>query len=614
MARNKVNDLRRSAAVTTSGPGAIVDARAGSAPVSGVHTGLDSWDMEAPLSGALSNQKIYERRLLLKLGKNYFRLAPVLVKDTRISIDSPDLDKSLLLRRFPNWLQCPKCSLIKPANKWSTDPGMAYRFCPICTSNNPGRKKIFVLPVRLVVACTNGHLDDFPWNWWVKHKSACNRKMADLKLYSKGTGLGGFHLLCLSCGAERAMESAFNKSALSGLSCDGKRPWLESDDSDCTCSGESGNYRALQRGASNLYYPIFESALDIPPWTEPIQRLINDYWDNLVNIQDSDQRLAWIKMTHSIVESANRVGISAEDIAATFEIMKNQSKVSTNDEIRLDEFRVFNGLIPVTHAEFECHPFKIQDNLSKQVNIISRVARLREVRVLTGFTRIKPPQDEMKNGIARLSQHEKDWLPAVEIRGEGIFLSLNEKTVEEWETRTSVVNRCSELIENFRKDFLKRYPETSEIILPTPRFLLIHTLAHILMRQLTFECGYSSASLRERLYVGNRENGMIGLLIYTGTADSDGTLGGLQARATQSLIGNTLNIAVNTASWCSSDPICIEGSMAPFDMFSGASCHSCLLISETSCENFNKFLDRALIVGTPDDSSIGFFSQGFLDG
>jgi hypothetical protein len=102
---------------------------------------------------------------------------------------------------------------------------------------------------------------------------------------------------------------------------------------------------------------------------------------------------------------------------------------------------------------------------------------------------------------------------------------------------------------------------------------------------------------------------MSGVLIYTGTADSDGTLGGLQARAEEKLFQNTLVGAVKSSAWCSSDPICIEGSMSPREMHSGASCHSCLLVPETSCEEFNKFLDRALLIGTPEDSSIGFFPE-----
>ena len=212
-----------------------------------------------------------------------------------------------------------------------------------------------------------------------------------------------------------------------------------------------------------------------------------------------------------------------------------------------------------------------------------------------------------------LFRSPKNWLPAIEIRGEGVFFSLKPEALIEWSTRPNVVSRCSLMEKEYQEDYKKRYPEVVDLPKLSPRKLLIHSLSHVVMRQLTLECGYSSASLRERLYVDELEVGMNGILIYTGTADSDGTLGGLQARAEEKLFQNTLEGAIKSSNWCSSDPICIEGSMSPREMHSGASCHSCLLAPETSCEFFNKFLDRALLIGTPEDSSIGFFSEG-IDG
>lgn len=613
MSFNKVNDLRRSTTITTSGPGALVDARAGSAAVSGVHAGLEAWDTEAPLAGELEHQKIYERRLLSKLKKKYFRLPPVVLKDDFFNERKVGAGPSLLLRRFPNWLQCPKCSIIKPATKWSTDPGQAYRFCPTCTSASPGKKKIFVVPVRLVAACTKGHLDDFPWHWWVNHRPSCERKTSELKLYSKGTGLGNFHLKCLKCDAERSMESAFNKSALKGLKCEGRRPWLDTDDEHCSCNSENGDYRALQRGASNLFYPSFDSALDIPPWTEPIQNLLNDRWDDLLNIPDRAQRLMWVKLTQSIMDAAIRAGLTAEDIVDTFEKMQNQAVATSQDEIRLDEYRVFNSKISTNHREFEAYPSVPTGVLRNRIATLTRVARLREVRVLKGFTRIRPPQESQDAELSPLSVGKKEWLPAIEIRGEGVFFSLDSNALMTWSAQPNVVSRCSTLEKAFQEHYVKRYPEIVDIPKLSPKKLLVHSLSHVIMRQLTLECGYSSASLRERLYVDELEHGMNGILIYTGTADSDGTLGGLQARAEEKLFQNTLLGAIKSSNWCSSDPICIEGSMSPREMNSGASCHSCLLAPETSCELFNKFLDRALLIGTPEDSTLGFFSEG-IDG
>lgn len=608
MSFNEVNELRRSAAVMTSGPGAIVDARSGSAPVSGVHGGLESWDVEAPLAGQLSQQKIYERRLLAKLKVSYFRLPPVIASDpiSRKTMGGPDA--SLLLRRFPNWLQCSTCSIIKPATRWSTDPGQAYRFCSTCTSKNPGKSKEWAIPVRLVAACSKGHLDDFPWDWWVQHQPNCDAKNRELELYSKGMGLGAFQLRCRTCKRERSMESAFNKSALAGRKCNGRRPWLDSDDVDCDCTGENGEYRALQRGASNLYYPIFESALDIPPWTEPIQMILNDRWDDLADLTSREDRLAYIRFSRSILDAAAQAGFSAEDLIDAFESMQEQAGHAAMNEIRQDEFRVFDGLAPTRHQEFESYPHKCKGMLENYVETLTRVPRLREVRVLTGFTRIRPPQEGQRTESAPLATSSKNWLPAIEIRGEGIFLSLPRDKIAVWKKLPAVVSRTSQIEAAFQADYLKRAVDGQQAPRLTSTKILLHSLSHALMKQLTLECGYSSASLRERLYVDDEESMMAGLLIFTGTADSDGTLGGLQTRGEEYSFEETLRSAIRSSRWCSSDPICIEGNMSSREMHSGASCHSCLLAPETSCELFNKYLDRALLIGTPEDPQIGFFS------
>lgn len=607
MTHNDVGEVRRSAALMTFGPGSIVDMRAASAPISGVHCGLEEWDEEAPLSGALANQKIIERRLCYKLGKRYFRLPPVTEKKPHGSRKSGLKDFSLLIRRFPNWLQCPNCSRLKEATKWPQEPGFAYRYCPECTESRPGKNKVFAVPVRFVAACENGHLDDFPWNWWVRHASDCAQN--DLVLKSIGAGLAGLRLSCMKCKASRTMEHAFIKTALSGLKCKGQRPWLARDDESCENSGENGKYRVVQRGASNLYYPVFESALDIPPWTAPIQSILNDRWDDLENIEDDSQRLQYIKSTKAIMDAASRAGLSASDIASAFLEMQGLAKLINHDEIRLDEYRVLNSGIPNTHREFESRSSEIDGLIKPFLDKVTRVSRMREVRVLKGFTRIKPPSEDPSQSIAPLSVDPLEWLPAIEIRGEGIFISLNNKLLSEWEKRPDVVERVKKLDENFAENWKSSNPGIERTIFCSPRRVLIHTFSHAVISQLTLECGYSTASLRERMYIDDTSDGMCGVLIYTGTSDSDGTLGGLQARAESALMGGTILGALKYMEWCSSDPLCIHGELAIADTYSVASCHSCTLLPETSCESHNRFLDRGLLVGTPDNLELGYFSS-----
>ena len=160
MPNNMVGELRRSAVIMTYSPGAVADMRAeGGAPVSGVMTGLDDWDEYASLKNPnLKYQKIIERRLCKKLNKKYFRLPPVLEKDARNANGTPD-ESSLVLVRFPKWLQCPKCDSMRRVGQWGHDPGKSSRYCAKCTETQPGKKKVYVVPGRFIAACENGHLD-----------------------------------------------------------------------------------------------------------------------------------------------------------------------------------------------------------------------------------------------------------------------------------------------------------------------------------------------------------------------------------------------------------------------------------------------------------------------
>lgn len=603
MPDNLIGEIRRSAAVMTYGPGAIMDMRADNGPVSAVSAGLEEWDRSAPLKGNLKYQKIIERRLCKKLGKKYFRLPPVLVDDKKREDRS-----ALVARRFPQWLQCPECEIIRPAYKWEADPGRAYRFCGSCTQKQPGKRKVYTVPVRFAVACTSGHLDDFPWYFWLKHAPECENK-DKFKLTSTGPGLAGLIVSCPECKRRRSLEGAFRKTALSGLKCQGKRPWLQTDDSECKCTGEDGSYRVVQRGASNLYYPVIESALDIPPWTGNLERILGDYWDTLLEIPKFEDRILFIEITPNLRMTLEREKISARDLANLFEKLQNDLEQTNFDDIRPDEYQVLTSGTTADDKEFEIYPEKLPEALKPFLTRVVRVARLREVRVLKGFTRINPPDDLSDGAIAPISVSSLDWLPAIEVRGEGIFLQFNYEKITEWEVLPKVLSRCKALDASWQAEWKKRYPDKPIPHSASPRLLLIHSFAHALIRQLTLECGYSSASLRERLYVSDGDDGMVGLLIYTSAADSDGTLGGLQRRAVADLLGPTVIGAINSSQWCSSDPLCINGEMAVPDSHSLASCHSCTMISETSCELHNRFLDRGLLIGTDDVTNLGYFRE-----
>lgn len=514
MPDNLIGEIRRSAVVMTFAPGAIMDMRADGGPVSAVSAGLEEWDLGAPLTGNLRYQKIIERRLCRKLGKKYFRLPPVLEDGAKIPY-TDDLDPSALVaRRFPEWLQCPLCDVLRPASKWAAEPGRAYRYCAICTQKQPGGKKVYAVPVRFATACQTGHLDEFPWNHWVKHKPDCKNR-DQLRLSSVGAGLAGLVVSCPKCNASRSLDGAFRKGALAGLKCQGKRPWLRSNDSDCKCTGDDGNFRVVQRGASNLYYPVLESALDIPPWTRKLERILGDYWDTLADIPDRSDRLRLFQAHLGLQQLLQRENLTAETIVTAFEVMEKNLAQTDPAEIRLDEYRVFSSGLDEKDPEFEIYREAVPDELKSCFSKVVRVARLREVRVVKGFTRINPPFDPDGADVAPISVSVLDWLPAIEVRGEGIFLQFDPERLASWERRPDIIERCLAAEASWKAEWEGKYPDKPKPYTASPRLLLIHTFAHALIRQLTLECGYSSASLRERLYVSEGKDGMAGLLVYT---------------------------------------------------------------------------------------------------
>lgn len=611
MARNELGHLRRSAAVQTFGPGAIIDFRAGDAPVSAVAAGLEEWDRNFPPAGMLHPQTIFEQRLQKKLGVRGFRLPPV-----RNSANEADADRSLVAVRFPEWLQCPACNLIAPESRWDHEPGRAGRSCAPCTQKAPGRRKVHVIPVRFITACERGHIDEFPWHFWVQHAADCARRRGFLKLTAESSGLAGLVLSCPECGKKRSMDGIFSAPRGGGRPqfppCRGRRPWLADGTEDCGCQS-----RAMQRGASNLYFPVIESALSIPPWSDRLQEALGVHWDAICKTHPED-RAAFVRILArgDLAQMLIDRGLTADQLAAEVELRIAGHEAIETSDLRLEEYRQLTGGMREEglDQEFEIRPCIVPDVLAPWIGRLVRAVRLREVRAMKGFTRIQPPGDPDAGAIAPLSRTRLDWLPAIEVRGEGIFLTLNQAALAEWEERADVRSRAARIHDAAVAAHLDRYGPNAPPPRPvSARFLLLHGFAHALMRQLTLDCGYATTALRERLYAATGDQPMAGLLIYTATSDDDGTLGGLQRQGDPVRMARTVVAAIRAQAWCSSDPLCIEDMLVPEDGHSLAACHACLLAPETACEEFNRLLDRALLVGTPDNPGIGFF-HAMLEG
>jgi hypothetical protein len=280
---------------------------------------------------------------------------------------------------------------------------------------------------------------------------------------------------------------------------------------------------------------------------------------------------------------------------------------------RREEYEVLRGARDEKQLLIRTNMLSEYESIAKdyfaRVNLVSK---LRETRALAGFSRILPENNdglERRKAMMRRNMlpPSQSWLPAYIVYGEGIFLEFNEVRLRDWESHPAVVSRISDLDKRYRQQEPKGIP-----VAVSPRLLLLHTLAHLLMNRLIFECGYGSASLCERLYVSdNKASPMAGILLYTAAGDAEGTMGGLVRMGKKGLLEPMLRRALEGAGWCSADPVCMEmalrGGQGP-DSCNLAACHSCALVPETACELFNRFLDRGVVVGDLSNREIGYFN------
>jgi hypothetical protein len=570
MGRDK-GQVRRSQLITTYGVGSITAVEDESFMVAGI----DQWDVLTP--------NMHEPRLEKELRVDGFVLPPESGSGVKVPVV-----------RFPIWYSCPGCDTLNEhrffASKWDNR-------CNACGQN--------LIPSRFVTVCRRGHIDDFPYFHWVHHghpKSDATAHRMSIRALGNTASLRDIVISC-DCGVPaRSMEGAFGKFALAQIrKCQGRRPWLETADA-VACDEVP---RTLQRGASNVWFPIVHSALSIPPWSEGAFRAINRAWRTLQHVPD--EALA-ATITGMKLAQGTRYGVDDLVRAVQQRKARDQGQDSGPDSIKSEEYDALcrGAADRGVKADFVCVPAKTLGPLASawfsQVQVVSR---LREVRAMSSFGRLLPPiAGDPPEYRAPLFEADPRWLPGIEVSGEGVFMRLEHSRLEKWEAQPTVGSRAQRIQDNYAARFARQGLKPNRVI--TPRLVLLHTLAHALINQFSLDSGYPAAALRERLYASDE---MCGFLIYTATSDSAGSLGGVVAQAEPARLDSALAEALERSSWCSADPLCVEADAAGADALNLAACHACVLLPEVSCEEMNVFLDRAMLVGTPTDASIGYFSR-----
>ncbi|WP_256973840.1 DUF1998 domain-containing protein [Rhodococcus sp. NCIMB 12038] len=594
MAR-KLGAVRRSQLVTTYGVGSMIAIDNESFIVAGI----DSWDISQA-------QAVYERRLSQILGVGSFRLPP-----------APDPDRGtggVVVHRFPEFYSCPSCKALQQFFRFNSQKGKAR--CDECSEN--------LVPSRFVVACDHGHIDDFPYWKWV-HRDvdrAPGKCGGSLSLHTDGStaSLRSVVIRC-DCGVPQvSMEGAFRSKALRdlGIRCEGRTPWLQNSLPE-RCDQPP---RVMQRGSSSAWHPIMNSALSIPPWGEGLYALVER--EKLIGASEGNVRF-YFRDRKGLLE---KLKASVEDVIEVVKAFEESEALSqdgdvptirTSSTLRHDEYRALvRGRREEHVAEYQpfvCEPPEGDTTVIRELGISSSmlVKRLREVRVLSSFVRGEAPTEaDSDSRHAKMSSTANvDWLPAMEVSGEGVFLKLDESRLARWEGDPAVMARAERIRANHTALLRERAAGKADAGKAvdshvTPRLLLLHTLAHALINEFSLDAGYPASALRERLYA---DSDMAGVLIYTATSDSAGSLGGIVAQGEPRKLALTLRSALARAEWCSNDPLCMESESSGAGSVNLAACHACALLPETSCESMNSFLDRAMLIGDQIGRVPGFFTD-----
>ena len=596
--------------IHTYGPGAVVDLPG----LSVVLAGTDQWDIH-------HTERVLEPRLLgaVRPVPGCHLVAEFRTPPWEPETASPFDDWARVgvpVHPFPRWLRCTGCDLLSPVDRkrFQLDvptyrPDRARYFHDRCKGRRPS-----AVPARFFVACPAGHLDDFPWDEFVHSGGRCPEggPILELKEAGKASRATDVRVVCKTCDAHRLVQDAFGPDANAHLPlCRGRHPHLQRFDPECTQPT-----RALLLGASNAWFPVYRSALTIPTVTGDIEQKVAEHWDDLQDIEDrvefdfivkrlrkraGEKALRWV--LHWDSEDIWRAIVDHRD--------GNHGETGTAD-LRGPEWEAFTAAFPPNSDDFKIRALDTPAGFKKTLDHPIAVDRLREVQALCGFTRIDGPDAGDPNRIAPIWKQEQSWLPAAEVRGEGILVRLPEARVEQWEKHYRQSSRFQDLEQATRNWRLRRGLDPDEGMKPA-RFVLLHTLSHLLIHQVALDCGYSTASIRERLYC--RESGdpegppMAGVLLYTASPDSEGTLGGLVALSEPTRLAGVLREALRRTKLCSTDPMCADHHAGDLgDSLHNAACHACLFAPETSCEEGNRYLDRGAVVPILGHSDDAYFT------
>jgi hypothetical protein len=601
--------IRLSQVVMTFGPGAMVDLLEHAVLIGGT----DFWRYDKYKDQGFIDEPRLRDTIVAKVGQKLgfelsinraFRSPPA------GDDDAPSPFNGIQVAEFPSWFVCQGCRALGPSKNLEREKA---RYVHHCTNTE---KKVCV-PVRFVATCKRGHLEEFPWSWFVHPSPETRCEVPDLYLEEDASG-DFAHILvhCRACGSRRKLSEAREPKVLP--QCRGERPWLGPEGNEE--KGCPEKREMLVRTASSGYFSQWMSALSIPDKAREVVNKVSqaDVWKVVQEATRED--LPLLRKIVADVRNALREYDDDQVFTAIETIRKG--KTPAREGLKTAEYKVFleakdeiDGQLPPRDEHFfACRLPSKRYPLPPNVSRIVLAKKVRHVRAQIGLTRLSAMplnlqgETEDPSGLQPIGL-TPTWLPAAEIFGEGVLLCLDEEAVRKWEGRDAVRRREDDLAEGYRKELEGGGKGPG---FPGARFYLLHSLAHLLMSSISLQCGYSASALSERIYcaAARDDTPMTAIFIMTGTSGAEGTLGGLVEQGR--FMGRHLRRAWDMASLCSSDPVCAHHS--PKDQsgryLEGAACHGCLFVAEPACERFNRYLDRALVVpAMGHDPALAFFTD-----
>lgn len=617
--------IRPSQLVTSYGPGSLLQTNFDSVLI----MGIDFWFNK--------NKYVKKNHTYLQqiTKRNHFR---------EPKKENPN-NRNIACISFPRWGFCKVCRKLQRHNSKSGKNGK--HMCTIHSQNGE------LLPARLVVTCERGHLDEFPWVQWAhsnREKPVPICQNPDLKWVggANNSSISSYVVECKFCGAKNSLRGATDRrkgielyNSDSGkffqYQCTGQIPWLHQEEK-CVYEDDAGKshpekteiaFGILSR-ATSMYYPKKITGIIIPELAHPIVKYLEtDTGKEKIKSYSESLDLTGINLLKKIAElllkNVDEFKINSYTVDEIFYFLNKMDERSTtskiNSEMELRKIEYDDLKRNVSEYKLDrkendpdivINDVELNSSNSAIFESIRQISTLTAIEVLRYFTRLNPPKKnniceiQITSGTTKNNDHikPKNWLPCVIKKGEGLFMVFRKDFLNKYLNHPEIKKRLAAMLANHKE--WEKFSNWVPDIQIDEQFILLHSISHIIIKELAFNSGYGEASLSERIYSSEE---MHGLLIYT-TSTGDGSMGGLvkQKDLKKIILGGLLNKEV-----CSRDPICIntdpntlhEVKLPIYLRQNGSACFGCMMVPETSCEYFNRMLDRKILV----DKKIGILQD-----